>query len=465
MQRALRAVWRRVHPDLFQRHPGARAANERSMQELNAFLDGAARQRDALAAGSVGALDPPTGCDLTFYVAPRAGEPAHAAAAKSADEPPFRRVSMRWRPPAAHTGPATGARAADRWVRSADECVRMLLARLEGTEPGAGRASGARRRSSVASRSADVLRRAALRARLELNSASAREKYFAARERYATLRREPAAARGAEDEDEAGMGAGASVASRAVLGAERAQSALGCEEVVLGRISPDDAAAAVRALRSAAPSLRAALDGDGWAGLSVRIGAPVSGDAAGTVRLHDRRGGGAELELFGADGVAAALPFAREHWRELRCAQERHALLGELGALLGCAEASAVGVGARSAAPRAPARCPAQVASLRRALHTLRMGGGGSRPPDARALARVELLVGSGDHSPAEPAADAETLAATLRASRSRGSGPQRSHARGGGTRVRVCLPDVFDADELIARLHSACRAPPPRRR
>ena len=72
MQRALRAVWRRVHPDLFQRHPRARAANERSMQELNAFLDGAARQRDALAAGSVGALDPPTGCDLTFYVAPQA---------------------------------------------------------------------------------------------------------------------------------------------------------------------------------------------------------------------------------------------------------------------------------------------------------------------------------------------------------------------------------------------------------
>lgn len=66
---ALRALWRRVHPDLFQQHPIAADANQRAMQELSAFLDQAAERHDALRAGMRSALPPaPHPRLLTFFV-------------------------------------------------------------------------------------------------------------------------------------------------------------------------------------------------------------------------------------------------------------------------------------------------------------------------------------------------------------------------------------------------------------
>ena len=49
--KALRRLWKHVHPDLFVRHPEAQAANERSMQSLRALLDAAEECQKALRSG------------------------------------------------------------------------------------------------------------------------------------------------------------------------------------------------------------------------------------------------------------------------------------------------------------------------------------------------------------------------------------------------------------------------------
>ena len=109
-------LWRHVHPDLFQRHPHAQAINQRSMQELNAFLDTAAslqstsRQQQPATAETI---------DLRFYVQTEDTQDA------------LREVSLQWRPPTAAMRFAD--RPAERWTRSADKCVAALLSQIEQT--------------------------------------------------------------------------------------------------------------------------------------------------------------------------------------------------------------------------------------------------------------------------------------------------------------------------------------------
>ena len=59
----LHTLWRKVHPDLFQNHPKAQIANQRSMQELMAYLETAAQCHESRDAEAV------AGCNLNFFIA------------------------------------------------------------------------------------------------------------------------------------------------------------------------------------------------------------------------------------------------------------------------------------------------------------------------------------------------------------------------------------------------------------
>ena len=108
---SLQRVWRRVHPDLFQQHPHAQATNQRSMQELNAFLDAASR-------GATISESPPSQSNLQFFV-------------RDEDkEGELREVSLQWWSPS-----PTLPGYAGRWTRSADKCVATLLSLIERRDP------------------------------------------------------------------------------------------------------------------------------------------------------------------------------------------------------------------------------------------------------------------------------------------------------------------------------------------
>ena len=79
----LTRLWRRVHPDLFQRNPSAQAVNERSMQELLSYLDKAAHQQDAVDSGSGTDVGRPESCALIFFVSGESG---------------LRKIDLRWKP-------------------------------------------------------------------------------------------------------------------------------------------------------------------------------------------------------------------------------------------------------------------------------------------------------------------------------------------------------------------------------
>jgi hypothetical protein len=121
---ALRALWRRVHPDLFQQHPVAADANQRAMQELGAFLDQAAERHDALLAGMNSALPPaPHSRLLTFFV----DVPAPAAPCE---------VRVRISPPRVpgHLSPQLAARS---WDEGMQRCIADAVTALDcGGAPG-----------------------------------------------------------------------------------------------------------------------------------------------------------------------------------------------------------------------------------------------------------------------------------------------------------------------------------------
>ena len=108
-------LWRRVHPDLFARWPEARAANERSMQNLRALLDVASEQQRALRAGGTALQATPPAQELRFFVL-----------CEDEKEAPLREVSAAWHPPSIRK-----VMEGDAWRRSAEVCVAALLQRVD----------------------------------------------------------------------------------------------------------------------------------------------------------------------------------------------------------------------------------------------------------------------------------------------------------------------------------------------
>ena len=70
----LTGIWRRVHPDLFEQQPAARAVNERSMKQLTSLIDGASELHSALIKGSATPASPEP-CELRFFVHDEAAKP------------------------------------------------------------------------------------------------------------------------------------------------------------------------------------------------------------------------------------------------------------------------------------------------------------------------------------------------------------------------------------------------------
>ncbi|KAL1520558.1 hypothetical protein AB1Y20_022134 [Prymnesium parvum] len=115
----LQRLWRRVHPDLFQRHPHAQGVNERSMQELHAFLEVASSPAPRPHAATV---------DFRFFVHRTAAPPHDVSAAA------LREISLQWETPAARGAAPHPRRSGEVWESSADRCVAALVAQAELTE-------------------------------------------------------------------------------------------------------------------------------------------------------------------------------------------------------------------------------------------------------------------------------------------------------------------------------------------
>jgi len=148
LRSAARSLWRRVHPDLFQRHPAAAASNQRAMQDVGAFLDAAAERHHALLTGEP-PPPPPPARSLAFFVdAPAPAEP--------------REVCVRLAPPHVPRHLASAA-AAERWADGVRRCIEDAVAALDGS-PDVGAAGASEERSDAPPAAADPLLAAALRA-------------------------------------------------------------------------------------------------------------------------------------------------------------------------------------------------------------------------------------------------------------------------------------------------------------
>jgi hypothetical protein len=126
--KALRRLWKHVHPDLFVRHPEAQAANERSMQSLRALLDAAEECQKALRSGGAVPAVQPRAQRLSFYVHPREEEEEEEAEKGGA----LREISVAWRPPSPLLTSAqrSSTASAELWRLSADGCVATLLSQI-----------------------------------------------------------------------------------------------------------------------------------------------------------------------------------------------------------------------------------------------------------------------------------------------------------------------------------------------
>ena len=113
---SMRALWRRVHPDLFQLHPVAAEANQLAMQELGTFLDAAAERQEALREGLAGPSPPPR--LLTFFV----------------DAPAPREVRVRVAPPRVPRN-LSPLLAAEHWEEGMERLIADAVATLDGISP------------------------------------------------------------------------------------------------------------------------------------------------------------------------------------------------------------------------------------------------------------------------------------------------------------------------------------------
>ena len=495
-------VFRRVHPDLFQRWPSAQAANQRAMQDLNQLLETAEEQRAARPA-------PPATSprELLFYV--------HA---EQEAEPP-REVSARWWPP---SGPASSAsRRADQWDRSSENVLTALLRQIDPSfvadQPSAPMETPSRAAEDAAA-SADPFVRAAAaaaerrrrghdagpsdergapppphaalgggelqpellffhelpgpeaRSRATARLAGLMAELLGAGQAHGPLMvcggRPPAAAhsrgfacvtpecsleelRASLEAARRTSGGAASAARRADGRAALSDGAqlcaiLRCEGVLWGEELGAAAARPITAsLRHHAGPLRAALDGP-WRGvwIELRPAAAAGPEALPPCELIDGADGGCTLLVRGEAGAAAAAGFLRGEWRAVRHAQERHALLGTLRDRVGCAAAHATGVADVAAA---------QVGSLRGLLRLL--AGTPVLLPGAAAegLASAALRFGGAESSLSAGGAGQASQAASQAAREA-----ARLSARRGLR--EVSLPSDAEPAEALAVLLEAAR-------
>ena len=364
----LTGIWRRVHPDLFEQQPAARAVNERSMKQLTSLIDGASELHSALIKGSATPASPEP-CELRFFVHDE-GAPASGGG--------LREVHHHWRPPT-HTARLPPQLAAQRWASAAEECAATLLQRLTNSDEGvqsaqaggaaapdpdrepprpgsllhAAQQAAARRHArdgtgptpsaAAAAEAAAAVSRAA--ARVAARAARTRAEEAALRHvfrRSAIFPKEYAHASAHAEQPRSEQPR--SVAESAILLSEELQRSLLCDKVALERIDASRAHECMRALVHQRAHLRAALDAS-WEGISIRCSgerrdtAAAATAAAATAataaasgvashcELRDADGGGIELLVHGELGAASAAAFAREHWHALRLGQHRHRLL------------------------------------------------------------------------------------------------------------------------------------------
>ena len=234
-------LWRRVHPDLFARWPTARAANERSMQNLRALLDVAEDERAQ--------ARPPPPQQLRFYV-------VHDEEAAE----PLREIAALWRSPTSQQG--------DAWQRSADGVLAALLRQTDpaaiGEGSAAGRSSAAEARNAAAddgmvraaAAAAERRRRSAATSATPASSTSASEAH---RRRGGALRTELIFFHGVDDSEHARATARLSDVVRDAIGADESHGPI----LVCGGAPPAHAAAkgfACIGLDATSDQLRASLD-------------------------------------------------------------------------------------------------------------------------------------------------------------------------------------------------------------